>query len=495
MKTRKDGIQNYDDPHDADNTYTWYDSNSATNGGVAGTPGNGTDTEDFIKALNDGQFGGYDDWRMPTVKELAYIVDYSVFSPGPTIDTAYFPETVGAKYWSSVSYLYASSAWFIDFGSIGDSFDVKSKALYVRAVRGGPTESSLTVRYRDNGDGTVTDLFTGLMWEKNISEYTSFMSWENALAYCEGLNLVGYSDWRMPTIKELRSLIDYSLFYPAVDTTFFPEKSSRYWSSHWTSTTMANNTGSAWIIGFIGYNYGGGSIDKRGSSYVRAVRGGQTRMLGDLVISPLSRMVSCGAGSTTFNVVNMGTVTTPWEATVVSGSEWLSISSGSSGNDSGTITCNFSDNISELTRTAIIRITAASDHLDVTVTQEPAITPCTATIDTNLALQIPLLSYFFPWEGVPSYHADLKYDYNAMYPDQIIFALTDVGIVQGSDFSCTASSFLLDPSSWSVDELAISILDMKFKGSATRYWLDMAYSPLFSTDSKICFVVIGYGVD
>ncbi len=78
MKTNKDGIKNYNDPHDADNTYTWYDSNPATNGGYAGTPGDGTDTEDFIKALNNANFGGYSDWRLPTINELANIVDYSI---------------------------------------------------------------------------------------------------------------------------------------------------------------------------------------------------------------------------------------------------------------------------------------------------------------------------------------------------------------------------------------------------------------------------------
>lgn len=290
--------------------------------------------------------------------------------------------------------------------------------------------------------GTVTDLSTGLMWQQDISEYSNYMTWEKALAYCEGLNLGSYSDWRMPTIKELRSMLNYSLFYPAVDTTFFPEKSSKYWSSHWSSTTMANHTGAAWIIGFLGFDYGSGSIGKSGSSYVRAVRGGQSRMLGNLVISPLGRTVSCGAGNTTFSVVNTGTGTIPWEAAVISGSEWLSISSGHSGNDSGTITADFSGNISDMTRTGIIRITANNDHVDVTVIQEPAFTPCTATIDAKLSLHIPLLDHLIPpWTDPPTYHADLIYDYNAMYPDLIIFALTDVGTVQRSDFSCEVSSF------------------------------------------------------
>lgn len=57
-KTNKDGVKNYNDPHDADNTYTWYDSNPATNGGYAGTQGSGTDTEDFVKSLNDAKYGG-----------------------------------------------------------------------------------------------------------------------------------------------------------------------------------------------------------------------------------------------------------------------------------------------------------------------------------------------------------------------------------------------------------------------------------------------------
>jgi Protein of unknown function (DUF1566) len=101
-KTNKDGVKNYNDPHDADNTYTWYDSNPATNGGNAGTPGTGTDTEDFIRALNDAHYGGYSDWRVPTIKELDYII--SISYQDSKIDTRYFTDTVLFYYWSSTTY-------------------------------------------------------------------------------------------------------------------------------------------------------------------------------------------------------------------------------------------------------------------------------------------------------------------------------------------------------------------------------------------------------
>ena len=139
MKTNKDGVKNYNDPHDADNTYTWYDSNPATNGGYAGTPGAGTDTEDFIKALNGANYGGYSDWRMPTIKELAYIVNYSIPYPGPTIDTGYFPNTAASWYWSSTTNVHGTGyAWFVYFGYNGGNYGDKGDSYYnVRAVRGG----------------------------------------------------------------------------------------------------------------------------------------------------------------------------------------------------------------------------------------------------------------------------------------------------------------------------------------------------------------------
>ena len=136
VKQNKDGTKNYDNPHDADNTYTWYDPDSATNGGSAGTAGDGTDTDDFINALNSARFGGYSDWRLPGREELRSICDYGRYDPA--INTAFFPNTVSSYYWSSTtSASNTGGAWIIGFYNGGVHWNYKSLNYYVRAVRGG----------------------------------------------------------------------------------------------------------------------------------------------------------------------------------------------------------------------------------------------------------------------------------------------------------------------------------------------------------------------
>ena len=126
-----------------------------------------------------------------------------------------------------------------------------------------------------NGDGTVTDISSGLAWQQ---ETASSMTWEEALSYCENLLLGGYDDWRLPTIKELASIVDLEKCSPAIDTTAFPDTLS---SNYWSSTTHAHSTRNPWSIYFHnGYYY-----PKSGSYYyVRAVRGGQSWSFGNLVI-------------------------------------------------------------------------------------------------------------------------------------------------------------------------------------------------------------------
>ena len=154
--------------HNKQKRYTWCDSNPETNGGYAGTPGDGTDTEDFINALNSANFGGFSDWRLPDREELRSIVNYGQYSPA--IDTNYFPNTIssmGTYYWSSTtdaSYVY--HAWFLEFYSGGDGTNRKgwTYQVYVRAVRGGQSgpKDIITGDINDDGNVNLTDAILAL---------------------------------------------------------------------------------------------------------------------------------------------------------------------------------------------------------------------------------------------------------------------------------------------------------------------------------------------
>ncbi len=270
-KQAKDENADYSNPNDADNLYTWYDSDPETNGGEDGKDGDGTDTEDFIKALNDSKFGGFDDWRLPTLRELAFIVNHATYNP--TVDTNIFPGTNSeAYYWSATTAAYyVDMAWTIDFYSAGstpdlDFADNKDHRNHVRAVRG---QNKLSDSHIIDDLRTVTDKSTGLMWQQDTSENT--MIWEDALDYCESLTFSDYDDWRLPNINELRSIVNYSKYFPAVDTDVFPlpDKKIYYWSS--TTSQSKGRLKNAWNVfiytGFTASGY------KSESNYVRCVRG------------------------------------------------------------------------------------------------------------------------------------------------------------------------------------------------------------------------------
>jgi hypothetical protein len=260
--------------HDKYNTYTWYDSNPNTNGGYNGTSGDMTDTENFITTLNAEKFGGYSDWRIPTVKELASINSLEKFNPA--INKNYFPHTMSAFYWSSTSNASDTGyAWGVYFNGVDVYNDAKDSSYYVRAVRGGQCRSfdHLVI----NSDETVTDVSTGLMWQK-----TSFdlkMNWQMALSNCESLSFAGYNDWRLPTKEELRSIVDHDNYKPAINRQIFSDTLSAF---YWSSMSHALNTGFAWGV----YFYHGDDYfhAKNLSYYVRAVRGGQYRSFDHLVI-------------------------------------------------------------------------------------------------------------------------------------------------------------------------------------------------------------------
>jgi hypothetical protein len=130
--------------------------------------------------------------------------------------------------------------------------------------------------YTDNGNGTVTDNATGLVWQKcsnglsgtNCETGTAAtVNWTAAGTYCSGLSLASRT-WRLPSRQELETLPDYSRSNPAIDTTAFPATVAGY---YWSSTTYAPSTTDAWRVGFLdGLVFSG---DKSGSRSVRCVSG------------------------------------------------------------------------------------------------------------------------------------------------------------------------------------------------------------------------------
>ena len=293
IKTDDGGI------HDKNNVYTWCDHDSSTNGGNEGTCGNGTDTEDFINALNLYNFGGYSDWRLPTIKELSTLVNSNIPSPYPTIDIEYFPNTLSSSYWSSTTgAIHLYSAWDVDFRTGHSSIDVIGRSKdyyykYVRAVRAG--QDSLLDHLVDNHDGTITDTATGLMWQKcsmgqvyNASTNgcdgsASTYIWKEALAECENLELAGHDDWRLPNRNELQSIVDYSRSKPSTITTYFP---NTVLSGYWSSTTLVDHPAFAWHVNFKRGDVA--NYNKYDYDYVRAVRAGQSSSFGNLELGDVS---------------------------------------------------------------------------------------------------------------------------------------------------------------------------------------------------------------
>ena len=128
-------------------------------------------------------------------------------------------------------------------------------------------------RFTDNGDGTVPDTCTGLMWQKDTGNDGNGLNWCDALAYCENLDLAGHDDWRLPNVRELQSIVDYGRFGPAIDPVF-GALSSGYWSS---TTYEGGGTDGGWSVNFSdGDDYNGVDVGtaRAGPLLVRAVRSG-----------------------------------------------------------------------------------------------------------------------------------------------------------------------------------------------------------------------------
>lgn len=202
--------------------------------------------------------GGHSDWRLPTPSELFSLFNFS--RNNPALDTQYFPNNpAGAAqyWWTSDVYGGGTSVWC---GNAGGGMGPKpvtetlsaggNERFHTRYVRNAtPTNAH---NYHNNADGTVTDLDTGLMWVQSPS---AAMDWKSALEWAEGLTQSGYSDWRLPNIKELQSLIDYTLTsatsstatLASINRVLFPSVAA---TAYWSSTTQQSDQTKAWLAEF-----------------------------------------------------------------------------------------------------------------------------------------------------------------------------------------------------------------------------------------------------
>ncbi len=216
--------------------------------------------------------GGQTGWRLPTIHELYTILNHS--KNNPSLDTVYFTKTGAEYWWSSDKQIDDSSKIWVANAGGGAGAHMKSetisaggtKKFHVLAVKNSSVQTITPGRFIDNGDGIITDLYSGLTWQKSLSAST--YTWENALNYCESLTLAGYSDWRLPNIKELQSLSDPALKNPAISSAYFQNLTI---GNYWSSTTLTGPNPRAWYMntgyGLITYD------DKTKALYVISVRG------------------------------------------------------------------------------------------------------------------------------------------------------------------------------------------------------------------------------
>ena len=210
--------------------------------------------------------GGFTDWRLPTPTELFSIVNHNLGNPAALNPTFFPSHPAGAAeyWWSSDSYgADATKVWCVNAGggmgpkpksettSAGGT--LRYHARYVRGAK--PTNGH---NYRNNLDGTVTDLDTGLMWAQVPGPA---VNWQGALVYAENLALAGFTDWRLPNIKELQSLVDLTLTTATtaaaavspVNRVLFPSATTPA-TAYWSSTALRGGGNSAptsaWLVEF-----------------------------------------------------------------------------------------------------------------------------------------------------------------------------------------------------------------------------------------------------
>jgi len=256
------------------------------------------------RTLNARGYGGYHDWRLPSIKELYSLILFSGTDPSdntatstqgltPFIDTDYFAFAYGDTSAGEriIDSQYASGTMYIASNGVqgGKVFGVNfadgrikgydlvtpsgtEKTFFVICVRGDAEYGRNN--FTANGDGTITDEATGLVWSQ--SDSGSGMDWEDALAWVQDRNAagyLGYNDWRLPNAKELQSIVEYSRSpettnSAAIDPLFScsqitNEAGQPDYPYYWTGTTHESSNGLGGFACYVSFGRALGYINGR----------------------------------------------------------------------------------------------------------------------------------------------------------------------------------------------------------------------------------------
>lgn len=179
-------------------------------------------------------------WHLPTRIELTSIIDLSRVAPA--IDTEVFADTPSQFFWTSSPWAVTTKplrAWIINFyEGLASNAALQSEAYWVRCVRGdsGNAEPTYTI-----GAGEVTDVATGLVWQRRGT--STMISASKATSLCASRGM------RLPTLRELSTTVDETRVAPAIDTDVFPGTAADGW--YWTSDVVAADHSSRWALNYL----------------------------------------------------------------------------------------------------------------------------------------------------------------------------------------------------------------------------------------------------
>jgi len=292
---------------------------------------------DYVACLNQQNYLGYDDWRIPNINELKSLLNAQQYDASVWMFMMGARNPVSWTYWSSTTYAFnTGQAWAVDFtgNNSGPVDKATGNTNLIWPVRDGQcdisgnkscvaaTGQSTSYATGDDGDfrygvawpaprftnpggsvpvtaSVVVDQLTGLMWQTHAS-IGQGLNWQGALDYIAGLNTtsyLGYSDWRLPNRSELASLVDYdtaNVAYLLDAQGFLYVQTGQYW----TSTTNVGNAVYAWYVDLLSGNEG--STEKWQNLNIWPVRGGQAGTLYNLAVAKTGNgvgIVTANAGS------------------------------------------------------------------------------------------------------------------------------------------------------------------------------------------------------